>query len=209
MIRCQGTKSGQCQAKKYWGVEGAKWDDGSDASCYDGSDLYRPIIKKPTKTEKPGRQPSKEDEHTSDGEQRNNEDDGNLAKEKPTTQINKRDSAKTHSGKQSKAQMWKTRPAQWRFEYEGKEELARKDSSTGLWMIPESNPFKVPSVTEEHFEKGPKLHGRREEGWADFYSSNDYVKDEATNRMMASPTEETCKASDGFVCKVRLGVALE
>ena len=83
-------------------------------------------------------------------------------------------------------------------------------------MIPESDPFKVPSVTEEDFEKGPKViiwsgdrkvDERRQEEWADFYSSNDYVKDEKTNLMMAPITEETCVASDGFFCKVRLGVA--
>ena len=30
----------------------------------------------------------------------------------------------------------------------------RKDNSTGLWMIPESNPFKVAFITEEDFKKG-------------------------------------------------------
>ena len=69
--------------------------------------------------------------------------------------------------------------------------------------------FKVPSVTEEDFEKGPDLWTiwskyERKEEWSDFYSSNDYVKDETTNLMMAPTTEETCKANNGFVCKVRL-----
>ena len=77
-------------------------------------------------------------------------------------------------------------------------------------MIPESDPFKVPSVTEEDFEKGPRLQTsstfERKEEWSDFYSSDDYVKDETTNRMVAAPTEEACKDNDGFVCKVRLGV---
>ena len=77
-------------------------------------------------------------------------------------------------------------------------------------MIPESDPFKVPSVTEKDFEKGPKLWTgskfERKEEWSDFYSSDDYVKDETTNRMMASITEAACKDNDGFVCKVRLGV---
>ena len=40
--------------------------------------------------------------------------------------------------------------------------------------------------------------------FANFYNSDDYVKDELTNQMMAAPTEETCKANDGFVCKVKL-----
>ena len=78
-------------------------------------------------------------------------------------------------------------------------------------MIPESDPFKVPSVTEEDFEKGPELYTskvkkERKEEWSDFFSSDDYVKDETTNRMVAAPTEEACKDNDGFVCKVRLGV---
>ena len=88
-------------------------------------------------------------------------------------------------------------------------------------MIPESDPFKVPSVTEEDFEKGPELETKyneyefdeyeydeyeRKEEWSDFYSSDDYVKDETTNRMVAAPTEEACKDNNGFVCKVRLGV---
>ena len=42
------------------------------------------------------------------------------------------------------------------------------------------------------------------EEWADFYSSDNYVKDETTNLMMAPTTEETCKANNGFVCKVSL-----
>ena len=42
--------------------------------------------------------------------------------------------------------------------------------------------------------------------WADFYKSADYVRDNTTNLMTAAVTEETCKANDGFVCKVRLGV---
>ena len=44
----------------------------------------------------------------------------------------------------------------------------------------------------------------RKEEWADFYSSEDYVKDKTTNRMVAAPTKETCLANDGFQCKVRL-----
>ena len=78
-------------------------------------------------------------------------------------------------------------------------------------MIPESNPFKVPSITEEDWEKGPELvvysgftgYNTRKEEWVDFYSSDHYVKDKMTNRMMAATTEEACKANGGFVCKVR------
>ena len=46
----------------------------------------------------------------------------------------------------------------------------------------------------------------RKEELTDFYSSDDYMKDETTNRMVASITEETCKANDGLICKVRLYV---
>ena len=94
--------------------------------------------------------------------------------------------------------------------YKGKEWGANytKDNTTGLWMISESDPFKVPPITEEDFEKGPLYKGRgeyeRKEEFADFYSSDNYVKDNTTNRMVAAPTEETCKANNGFVCKVRL-----
>ena len=49
-----------------------------------------------------------------------------------------------------------------------------------------------------------KEKGKVLEAQANFYSSDDYVKDETTNLMMAAPTEETCNANDGFVCKVRL-----
>ena len=49
-----------------------------------------------------------------------------------------------------------------------------------------------------------KEKGKFLEAQANFYSSDDYVKDETTNLMMAPTTEETCKANDGFVCKVKL-----
>ena len=71
-------------------------------------------------------------------------------------------------------------------------------------MIPESNPFKVPSVGDEDFKKGPGwLVGlERKEEWAKFYRSDDYVKDEATNLWMAPTTDEACKGK-GFVCEVK------
>merc|ERR1719507_1709808 len=43
----------------------------------------------------------------------------------------------------------------------------------------------------------------RKEEFADFYSSDSYVKDNTTNLMVAPTTEETCKANNGFVCKVK------
>merc|ERR1719507_762437 len=43
----------------------------------------------------------------------------------------------------------------------------------------------------------------RKKEWSDFYSSNNYVKDNTTNLMVAPTTEETCKANNGFVCKVK------
>merc|ERR1711874_696986 len=82
-----------------------------------------------------------------------------------------------------------------------------KDESTQLWMIPESDPFKVPSVTEEDFQKGPKsydpnLNMERKEEWSDFYSTDDYVKDETTNLMMAPTTEEACKHNTALSVKL-------
>ena len=153
LIRCRGSKSGQCMSKGFLGNWG---NEGSDRSCNDGSDLYRPITKKPTKT---SLSPSQEEEHTSGRDQTK---DG--AAEKATMTINKRDSAEDHGGRQSQ-QVWKRDPLEeerYNSTYQGgwrpKEgAMYRKDSSTGLWMIPESDPFKVPSVTEEDFEKGPRL----------------------------------------------------
>ena len=89
-------------------------------------------------------------------------------------------------------------------DYKGEEEGAKFDSTTGIWWIPETDPFKVQSLKEEEFEKGPFNVWFRKEEWANFYIRDSYVKDETTNRMVAAPTEETCKANNGFVCKVRL-----
>ena len=124
-------------------------------------------------------------------------------------------------GQHLKPELWKTRPVTEEIcnKYKSNYKRHVKDSTTGLWMIPESNPFKVPSITEENFKKGPEVdwwagglkkeddgewRRQRKEEWADFYSSDNYVKDETTNRMVAAPTEETCKTNNGFVCKVRL-----
>ena len=92
----------------------------------------------------------------------------------------------------------------YKREYEGKEWGANytKENTSGFWVIPESNPFKVPAVTEEEYENG-LYSWQWEEEFANFYSSDNYEKDETTNLMMAAPTEETCKANNGFVCKVR------
>ena len=109
----------------------------------------------------------------------------------------------------STPQVWKTRPVhENNLHQKGEEERTKykRDSSTGLWVIEESDPFKVPSVTEENFEKGLRWWKRKEE-WVDFYKSDFYLKDETTNLMMAPVTEETCKANDAsFLCKVRLGI---
>ena len=207
MIRCQAGNSGQCVEKEYWGVEGG------DDSCSDGSDLYRPI-KKATETEESGRQATQADsnEHGSDdGEERINNDES-FGEEAVGAMgaADKRDSAETDGGQHSKPeQVWKTWPKPgWKYnrDYKGEEEGEKyvKERTTGLWMIPESDPFKVPSITEEDFEKGPEVDYERKEEFADFYSIDNYVKDETTNRRVAAPTEETCKANNGFVCKVRL-----
>ena len=101
-------------------------------SCTDGSDLYRPIIQKPTKTEE-----QEEKGHISDGEQRTNEDNAKVAKEKPTTTINKRDLAEIASNQQTQ-QMWKSGP-ETRDPKTSKPsreaEKYIKDISTGLWMV--------------------------------------------------------------------------
>ena len=107
--------------------------------------------------------------------------------------------------------MWKTTP-KTDFYYnnnykEDKEwENATRDEASTLWFIPQTDPFKVPAITTEEFEKGPwhQYSQVYEEKFANFYSSDDYVKDETTNLMMAPTTEETCKANDGFVCEVKL-----
>ena len=120
----------------------------------------------------------------------------------------------------SQQQVWKTRPvteSEYNEDYKGKEEWANytKENTTGLWIIPESDPFKVPSITKEDFEKGPRAgenkkeedgvwRNERKEEWVDFYINETYVKDKTTNLMMAPTSEETCKANNGFVCKVRL-----
>lgn len=44
-IRCRAAISGQCVKRPWWGVEGKTYSDGRDASCKDGSDLYRPIVR--------------------------------------------------------------------------------------------------------------------------------------------------------------------
>ena len=42
------------------------------------------------------------------------------------------------------------------------------------------------------------------EKFVNFYSSDDYIKDETTSLMMAPTTEETCRDSEGFSCQGRL-----
>merc|ERR1712061_657829 len=114
------------------------------------------------------------------------------------------------AGGKSSPKVWKTRPVseyRYNWKYKGKEWGANytKDDSTQLWMIPESDPFKVPAVTEEDFEGGPRLrttYVKVERKWSNFYSSDDYVMFEATNLMIAPTSEEACKDNDGFVCKV-------
>ena len=60
-IRCKAGVSGQCVDKEHWGADRKKFSDGSKgdmgetyAGCKDGSDLYRPIVKR----EELGCQPS-------------------------------------------------------------------------------------------------------------------------------------------------------
>ena len=193
MIRCHAGHSGQCVLPAVWGLQGVEvyWGGGS---CQDGSDKYRPI-KQLTQEKEHGRQPSPN----------NNDEKDNFGQEEKPTAADKTDSAEVYGGKHSRPQVWKISPkTEEGFKKVGKEEREKykKDSLTGLWMIPERNPFKVPSVRDEYFKKGPAwLVGPGKKDWAKFYSSDDYVKDEATNRWMATTTEEAC---EGFVCKVKL-----
>ena len=196
MIRCQGGNGGQCVEERYWGVEGAKDFLGTDASCTDGSDLYRPI-KPATKVEETGRQ-----DDLKDSKQKNNDVERNSAeKEKPTTTAGDRNSAEPDGGQASQTQMWKTRPRTYQ-----RQNYTRDKLST-LWFLPQTDPFEVPAITTEVFKTGPKLAGihedyKRDKNFSNFYSSDDYVKDETTNLMMAPTTEESCKVNDGFVCEV-------
>ena len=62
----------------------------------------------------------------------------------------------------SQQQVWKTKPESeedYNEYYKGKEKEGTytKENTTGLWVIPESDPFKVPAVTEYDIEKGPEL----------------------------------------------------
>ena len=122
----------------------------------------------------------------------------------------------TEPGRQQ-PQGWKIEPVMeetYNRYYRGNTEIGpfyganyRKDSSTGVWMIPESNPFKVPSISEEDFKNGFREYNAgwiKKAEWANFYNTDDYVKDKTTGRMVAAPTVETCRANHGFVCKVRL-----
>ena len=125
-IRCKAGYSGQCVSKEYWGIEGAKYD-GSEASCKDGSDLYRPII---AKAGEPSSLPRIEDEQSGDGEYSDNEDYNNFVKEEEL----------------STPQVWKTEPVDdYDFNAKGEEERAkyRRDPSTKMWMF---------AVTEETCE---------------------------------------------------------
>lgn len=182
-LRCQSEFGGQCVEKQYWGVEGAKYPEygtgqpGNDASCKDGSDLQRPIVK----SEELNLQPTEKQ----------------VWKVKPEMEEN-----------------YKMAPKDYFSEFHNtKEDHTRykKHDPTGLWMIPESDPFKVPSLSEEDYRKGPAA-GRfidwteraRDEKWANFYSSDNYVKDKTIDRMVAQTTEKTCN-DFGFVCQVYHG----
>ena len=189
-FRCRAGNSGQCVDPRWWALEGHK------DSCKDGSDLYRPL-----------KQPIETEEASGD----------------------KEDSTEAKDGQHSQPQMWKTKPiSEWEYDKIVKGERSSvtksdieqagyvKDSSTGVWMIPESNPFKVPAIVNlvdssslDNLEKGPELWDNgwnlvRKEEWVNFYSSDDYAKDETTNQIVSAPRKKTCEAYNGFVCKVKL-----
>ena len=229
---CQAGYSGQSVSIYFSGLSEDVQVGGQVSGCRDGSDLYR-LIKQPTEVKESDHQASQLDynykEHGSDDEQSGDEeyveeyveeyienhhqpleeDFDEHGSDREQSISDKTYSAEAH-GDQHPQQVWKIYPiGEARHSYfkeEKKGENYRQDSSTGLWMIPVSDPFKVPSIAEEDMKIGPKVldaSPQRMEEWADFYSSDDYIKDEATNRMVAAPTEDTCRANDGFVCKVR------
>ena len=230
LFRCQAGYSGQSESIYFFGLaEDVQVNGQVSQSCRDGSDLYRPI-KQPKEEKESDRQASQLDynydfkEHGSDDEQNGDgeyveeyienhqqylEEDFDEHVSDRNQSIDKDDNTYSEAearGDQHSQQIWKIYPiGEARHSYFKEEKLGenyRQDSSTGLWMIPVSDPFKVPSIAVEDMKIGPKVPQRMEE-WADFYSSDDYIKDEATNRMVAAPTEKTCRANDGFVCKVR------
>ena len=96
-------------------------------------------------------------------------------KEKPTRAAGDRNSAEPDGGQASQTQMWKTRPVKkerYNRKYKGKEEWenATRDEPSTLWFIPQTDPFKVPAINTEEFERGPILynhdegeHGRKKE----------------------------------------------
>ena len=120
-IRCKAGNSGRRVQKEYWGVEGAKDQLGIETSCKDGSDLYRPIVK----GEEPGSKTSQTNKNGYSNEDEHSGDDHNSFVE---------------GEESSTPQVWKTRPVSENdFNISlGEEERSkyRKDSSTGLWMIP-------------------------------------------------------------------------
>ena len=216
-IRCLGENSGECVQKKYWGLEGVKDRWGVELSCRDGSDKYRPI-KQPTEAEESAEKP---DPYVPSRDEEQSSND-NSVEEEQTKTADKIDPTKEHGGEHSQPKVWKTRPLrvndknQFFATYANEDNTISKlleegaqlveDPYTGLWMIEESDPFKVPSVTEYDWDKGPlsdvPKSSRREE-WAHFFSGDDYAKDGKTNRMMAAITKEACEANNGFVCKVK------
>ena len=206
-IRCQAGNSGQIVNRVFWGVDGLNNNGGVDLTCTDGSDKYRPL-KQRRDAEGPGHQPSQTD-HNNHGH----------------------DEVEVNDDQPPQSQVWKTQPRPQLYAERDKEKY-REDPESGLWIIEESDPFKVPPISVGDFEKGPQKYSSqsmplstylfvlvmagngidfpipRKKEWFNFYRNQDYAKDERTNFMVAAPTEKTCKAYDGFVCKVRFVILI-
>ena len=203
-IRCQAGKSGQCMSHKHWGVEGLGLRD-----CSDGSDLSRPI-KQPTETEDPASKAVQA--NFNEHEQRiNNGGVDNVAgeEEKPLKlgAADKRGSAEARGGRQSPPET--EEDYEYTYEYDYYEYNYKDDCGKPPAMVAvdkrgsaegkggqQSQPqvWRTEPVTEEDYNC---FYKGKEEGAK-------YVKDAITGLWMVAVSEETCKASQGFVCKVRL-----
>ena len=196
-VRCQAEASGQCVEKTNWGNDRADppyRQHGGMTGCKDGSDLQRPIVKPDELRPQPIQQVWKLKPEIEEHYKLAPQDflDEFFYQLTPKDHIDMLDMRKADHTKY------------------------QKDNPTGLWMLPENDPFKVPSISEEDYMRGPAVGDRiyfgyagwnirkRNERWATFYSSDDYMKDETTYQMVAAVTEKTCNDYNGFVCKVKI-----
>jgi len=220
LIRCQAGNSGQCVRPQNWGYDVSNYE--KQESCSDGSDLYRPI-QKPTETELPDRQATQADsnEHdsddgvvwfpdwlpdwlpdwfssgsgnlTNDGEERINNDLVCYGLGGDRCQFPFKWYGKTFSNCTTFLPRWGDNGAAWcatRVWGKDRQAVETEDCSAPCDHYSQSeHVWNTPSETEG------KLFG--EELWPK------YVKDSRTGLWMVAVSEESCKFSKGFVCKVK------